>query len=585
MTDMQALQAARDRLTGGGTGNPRLDALARRKAELQAEIDAADAAHDRAMTDSYSYADAFGGNPAATAPSPPAGALPGPGPSPTPGPVQAAAGGSQIAPWARDLIRYTGETVANIPESAERVATGVWDAVTSPGETLDAAGRLLVGTGQTVNDAIGFPESMRLPGGDLGYGDQRATAAAAGQALADRYGGWEELGRTFRDDPVGFGLDVAGIAGVPAAAARLPGVAGRLPGPGGVPNRVTPRRAPLMSPEDVRVATDAGDAVREGVGRVRDAATEAGRRERGTRAFIENAPSTDDLRRAGGVFFEAAKNSGVRFSSRDFGPFRVKLLRTLRDEGADKVLHPKVARLVDRIASAPQGIAPSMADLMKLRRQFGAAAGDADADTRRLGSIGIDLLDEFVDKTSESAGGALREGNRLWSRMKKSERIDQAIALAETAQQGFEAGLRAEFKSIYRGIVKGDRKFRGFSPDETAAIKRVAEGDWTVNTLRRIASLGGGTGPQRAMLNLLQGSTVGGGLGFALGGPAGAAFGAAVGPVAGHVAGRMATRATQRRANLARAVAARGETPKQARKGPQDSTLAELMAGMMETAP
>ena len=86
------------------------------------------------------------------------------------------------------------------------------------------------------------------------------------------------------------------------------------------------------------------------------------------------------------------------------------------------------------------------------------------------------------------------------------------------------------------------------------------------------------------MLNLLQGSTVGGGLGFAVGGPAGAAVGAMAGPLIGQGAGRLATRATQRRANLARAIAARGETPKQA-KAPQDSTLAELMAGFMEASP
>ena len=74
-------------------------------------------------------------------------------------------------------------------------------------------------------------------------------------------------------------------------------------------------------------------------------------------------------------------------------------------------------------------------------------------------------------------------------------------------------------------------------------------------------------------------------LGFALGGPAGAAIGAGVAPLAGQVAGRMATRGTQRRANLARAMAARGETPKQARKARQDSTLAELLSGYLETSP
>lgn len=142
---------------------------------------------------------------------------------------------------------------------------------------------------------------------------------------------------------------------------------------------------------------------------------------------------------------------------------------------------------------------------------------------------------------------------------------------------------RAEFKSIYRGIVDGNRKYRGFTPDEAKAIKAVAQGNFTTNMLRRIASLSGGSGPQRAMQNLLQGGAVGGGIGFALGGPAGAAIGAGVAPVAGQVAGRMATRGTQRRANLARAMAARGETPKQARRGGGDTPLADLMVDYMES--
>ena len=550
----------------------------RRKAALQAEMTAGDAEHRDRLASGY-YRGALG------APESAPGSDPAPGPTAgTPGPV-AAAGGSQIAPWARDLIDYTGETIGNIPGSAERVATGLYEAVTNPGETLDAAGRLLVGTGQTINEAVGLPAWARIPGGDLGLGDQRATAAAAGQALADRYGGLDRLAITMRDDPAGFALDLAGAAGGVAGAARLPGAVGRLPAPGGVSSPLTPRRGPMMTPEDVRVATAAGDAVREGVQGVRDTATAAARRERGIRQFIENAPTTEALHRMGDAFFDAARRSGVRFSAREFGPFRKKLLRTLREEGADKVLHPKIDRLVGMIENAPPGVAPDLGNLMILRRQFGAAASDIDKSTARLGSMGVDLIDDFVESGSASASGMMKTANRLWSAMRKTETIERAIAKAEVAQRGMEAGLRAEFKSIYRGIVNGDRKYRGFSPDETKAIKAVAQGDWTVNTLRRIASLGGGSGPQRAMQNLIQGSAVGGGLGFAVGGPAGAAVGAMAGPLIGQGAGRMATRATQRRANLARAIAARGETPKQARAAPQDSTLAELMAGYMEASP
>ena len=573
MTDIQALQAARERLTGG-TGNPKLDALRARKAQLQAQMDADRAEHDRAMEESYSYRDAMGSRSAPDARAQP-------GPAQHPGVVQASPGGSQVAPWARDLMNYVGETAGNIPQSAENVATGLYEAVTNPGETLDAAGRLMVGTGQTVNQAVGLPSWLTIPGGDLGYGDQRATADAAGQALADRYGGWEQLGTTFRDDPVGFGLDVTGAAGLPAAAARAPGAIARLPRPGPGPGP----RPPIMSPEDVRVATDAGDAVRETVGRVKGAATDAGRRDRSTRDFIANAPTTEALARQADVFFEAARNSGVRFSAADFGPFRKKLVRTLRDEGADKVLHPKIARLVGLIEDAPPEIAPDMGNLMILRRQFGAAASDMDKSTARLGSIGVDLVDDFVESGSGSASGIMRDANRLWAAMRKSELLDRAILKADTAQQGFEAGLRAEFKSIYRGIVDGTRKYRGFTADETKAIKAVAEGNFTTNTLRRIASLSGGSGPQRAMQNLIQGGGVGAGIGYALAGPPGAAVGALVGPGAGQWAGRMATRGTQRRANLARAIAARGQTPRQARKAPQDSTLTELMAGFLETSP
>jgi len=128
-----------------------------------------------------------------------------------------------------------------------------------------------------------------------------------------------------------------------------------------------------------------------------------------------------------------------------------------------------------------------------------------------------------------------------------------------------------------------NRLRRRWSPELAKAIKAVAEGNIASNTLRRIASLSGGSGPQRAVQNLLRGGAIGGGLGYALGGPAGAAIGAGIAPVAGQVAGRMAERAARRRANLARAMAARGETPAEARKAAKDMSLAELTGGLMET--
>lgn len=155
------------------------------------------------------------------------------------------------------------------------------------------------------------------------------------------------------------------------------------------------------------------------------------------------------------------------------------------------------------------------------------------------------------------------------------KRVRVALARASGARGGSPAGTEtAKSRSSRENRLRHRRL-----PELAKAIKAVAEGNIASNTLRRIASLSGGSGPQRAVQDLLRG----GGLGYALGGPAGAAIGAGIALVAGQVAGRMAERAARRRANLARAMAARGETPAEARKAAKDMSLAELTGGLMET--
>ena len=189
-----------------------------------------------------------------------------------------------------------------------------------------------------------------------------------------------------------------------------------------------------------------------------------------------------------------------------------------------------------------------------LRKQFGLAAGSADLAEARLGSIAIDLLDDFVEGSGSSVGGTLSEARGIWSRLKKSEIIDDAI---ENAQRRAGRGRSGIEKPVFaacgrRGIRK---KMRGFSDAELAAIKAVSQGDMSANILRRIGSLGGGLDQGRNMLNLMAGAAGG----AAVGGP----IGAAAVPLAGYVAARASKAGTQNRANLARAITARGDTPKQ----------------------
>ena len=270
------------------------------------------------------------------------------------------------------------------------------------------------------------------------------------------------------------------------------------------------------------------------------------------RAFIEGAPSPEKLQAQASNLFEEAERSGVRFDSDYFDSFADDLLSELVDEGADTILSPKVSRIADLLGKAKdQGRSPSISEMSILRRQFGLAAGSADRAEARLANIAIDRIDDFVESAPGQGGAQLTEARGLWSRLKKSEVINTAIENAQTAQAGVEAGLRAEFKTLYR--ARNNRKMRGFTKAEMAAIKSVATGNFTSNTLRRIGALGGGSGPSRNMLNLM----VGVGSGAAVGGP----LGAAAVPMIGYGAGRAAQAMTEGRAALARAITARGQIP------------------------
>ena len=447
-------------------------------------------------------------------------------------------GQSAPAPAAPDrtALGYIGETVSNIPQSAGAVASDLWSAVSSPIDTMKAIGSAGLGAVQLAKDAMGLPVRGT-------FGEHRDTARAVGQHYSNRYGGFDEIADSLRTDPIGTALDVGGVlTGGAAAGARLPGTAGRL--------------AQAIVKADPVAAT--GRAVAAG-GRVAGQAIQA-RRGQSTRAFIADAPTPDALQRQGSALFEQAEASGVRFKADYFDKFADSTLSRLVDEGADEILTPKIARVAN-VLEQSKGRAPSIQQMAILRRQFGNAAGSADRAEARLGSIAIDLLDDFVEGGASAVGGTLKEARGLWSRLRKSELIDTAIENAGAAQAGVEAGLRNEFRVLWK--ARGSKKMRGFTDVELNAIKAVSEGNFGANVLRRIGSLGGGLDASRNMLNLMGG--VAGGA--AVGGP----VGAALVPLAGHLAARASRSGTRNRAALARAITARGEVPKAA-TGPRQAT-------------
>lgn len=112
-------------------------------------------------------------------------------------------------------IPLAAEAVSNIPKSAAQFGSDLVQPILHPIDTAESFKNLGLG----VLEKTGI-----LPGTE-----HEKYADAVGRFLADRYGGIENVKRTFATDPVGLAGDLSMIlTGGGSAAARAPGVVGRF---------------------------------------------------------------------------------------------------------------------------------------------------------------------------------------------------------------------------------------------------------------------------------------------------------------------------------------------------------------------
>lgn len=128
------------------------------------------------------------------------------------------------------LAEVPGAAISNLPASAKKFASGLYEAVTQPVQTLGAiwdigAGALQKATPERARQFIeqfnSSPEAAK-----------RAVQAAeaVGGMYKDRYGSYESLKRTLAEDPVGAAADLSTILSGGAAAAGTAGATGTAAG-------------------------------------------------------------------------------------------------------------------------------------------------------------------------------------------------------------------------------------------------------------------------------------------------------------------------------------------------------------------
>ncbi len=214
---------------------------------------------------------------------------------------------------------------------------------------------------------------------------------------------------------------------------------------------------------------------------------------RADRAQRDAVPSVDDLKANAGALYDQAEASGVTANQAQTQALSDRVHQIAANEGLISPTgrvnsaYPKISESLQMFDDYAKGDM-SVVQMKAVRRVLQDAAGSAEPAERRLGSM---ILKEFDNFTAPLAP-PLTEARGLYTRAMKGDQIDTAIELAgskagQYTGSGFENALRTEFRNIERRIIKGQE--RGFSPNEVAAISRVAQGGPVQNALRTLGKL------------------------------------------------------------------------------------------------
>lgn len=248
---------------------------------------------------------------------------------------------------------------------------------------------------------------------------------------------------------------------------------------------------------------------------------------RAVRAAARAAPSMDDLR-AGATSLFAQADAATPMPRSGLAPIMQRIADDPANIRFDDMLVPQAARVATNMTEEATSPLPTIGyrDLDILRRQAAVPAGDiANPTQSAIGTRMIEGIDEFIDQSDQGLSQMVVAARDMWSRLRKSETIEQAIERARNQASGFENGIRTQF----RALLNNPRRLRGFSTEEVNAIRAVVRGTPMGNLMRMVGKFGIDTQKNTNAVGAALGVATGGGLGSMFG-PAGTAVGMAAFP-------------------------------------------------------
>lgn len=245
-----------------------------------------------------------------------------------------------------------------------------------------------------------------------------------------------------------------------------------------------------------------------------------------TSEAIKGAPGAQALKEVARSMFTNSKGSGLSIKTDYLASRLQSLAQKADDELIDSELDAPAVRafniFADRIGKAfESGKGMSLGELHNLRQiaQDIVITGKGNRTSRFAGQL-VDEIDDIVENLAPNqlnlpanqigsanidAGQKLLDGIETWGRARRVDLVEEAIASAQNAAGGLQAGLRNEFRKLLKPATRNL-----FSPQEIEAIQAVANGSNASNLMRLVGSFGFDFGSGRNMLGGTIGATVGG---------------------------------------------------------------------------
>jgi hypothetical protein len=369
----------------------------------------------------------------------------------------------------------------------------------------------------------------------------------------------------------------AGLLGMLKRTFSLPGEVYRGELPTQIPDQGTNPELISRAAEAAAVASPVNPAVRSG-SRAIEGVARAMRRQK------TPVPTSAELNAATDAGYEAARGLGVDYQAPAVARMADIVKANLMREG----IHPEDATRtyikLDKLTKPPPTFDPatgeflnpgaSFTELESARRAFNNIAYDESSSVsntdRRAARAAIAAIDDFfqnptpasvlagpasaVSEVAKAARGNAAAGFRSQDLVNNQASAELKAAIANS---GANVDNAIRQRAGYLADPLHPERLAGYSAEEQAAIKQVAEGTVTRNVIRRVGNLFGGGGGLGQLAAIAGGATLGAGAGHAtIGALAAPATGLAARKVANALSRRAMTKADElvrRRSPLYRA--------------------------------